>query len=109
MKSFDKKEIENGKLMAILAYVGLLALIPYLAEKENKYVQAHAKIGMNLMICELILYAASLIIVWIPILGLLVLSAASILCLVISVIGIVNACNGEVKELPIVESFKFIK
>ena len=45
---YDKKEIENGKVMAILAYLGILCLIPYFAEKDNKYVRFHAIQGLNL-------------------------------------------------------------
>lgn len=47
-KSFDKKEIESGKGMAILSYI--LPFIPYFAEKDNKYVRYHAVQGMNLLI-----------------------------------------------------------
>ena len=47
-KSFDKKEIESGKGMAVLAYI--IPLIPYFVEKENKFVKYHATQGMNLFI-----------------------------------------------------------
>ena len=53
-KSFNKKDIDSGKGMAILSYIGILALIPFLAEKKNKFVIYHAKQGMNLFICEII-------------------------------------------------------
>lgn len=102
---FSAKEKEDGKLMAILSYVGVLSLVPYLAEKDNKWVRYHAIQGVNLFIIEVILY----IIRMIPILGWIVGWLGSIVTLVISIIGIVNACNGETKELPIVGKIKFIK
>ena len=99
------KEKEDGKLMAILSYVGVLSLVPYLAEKDNKWVRYHAIQGVNLFIIEVIFYIIRVI----PILGWIVGWLGSIVTLVISIIGIVNACNGETKELPIVGKIKFIK
>ena len=102
---FSEKEKEDGKLMAILSYVGVLSLVPYLAEKDNKWVRYHAIQGVNLFIIEVILYIIRVI----PILGWIIGWLGSIVTLVISIIGIVNACNGEAKELPIVGKIKFIK
>ena len=53
---FSAKEKEDGKLMAILSYVGVLSLVPYLAEKDNKWVRYHAIQGVNLFIIEVIFY-----------------------------------------------------
>ena len=39
---FTKEEIDNGKGMAILSYIGILVLIPYFAEKNNKFVVFHS-------------------------------------------------------------------
>lgn len=102
---FSEKEKEDGKLMVILSYVGVLSLVPYLAEKDNKWVRYHAIQGVNLFIIEVILYIIRVI----PILGWIVGWLGSIVTLVISIIGIVNVCNGEAKELPIVGKIKFIK
>lgn len=102
---FSEKEKEDGKLMAILSYVGVLSLVPYLAEKDNKWVRYHAIQGVNLFIIEVILYIIRVI----PILGWIVGWLGSIVTLVISIIGIVNVCNSEAKELPIVGKIKFIK
>lgn len=102
---FSEKEKEDGKIMAILSYIGFLSLIPYLAEKDNKWVKYHAIQGVNLLIIEAILYAVKMI----PLLGWIVGWLGSIVTLVISIIGIINVCNGEAKELPIVGKIKFIK
>ena len=109
---FTKKEVDDGKVMAILAYIGILALIPYLAEKNNKFVICHAKIGMNLFLLEVIASVAlsvlGVTIVLLP-LTLLASPVIGIGSLVLSIIGIVNVCNGEAKELPVIEKFKIIK
>lgn len=34
---FDPRDIQNNKVMAILAYFGILVLIPIFAAKESKF------------------------------------------------------------------------
>ena len=70
---YDKKDIENGKLMSVLAYLGILCLIPYFADKDNKFVRYHAIQGLNLFFYSLIYSVAfaiiSLLLIFIPFLG----------------------------------------
>lgn len=110
---FDKKDIEAGKVMGILSYIGILALIPYFAEKDNKYVVYHAKQGLNLFICELICGIALSILnslIWrIWIISSLLETAYGLVAFVLSIMGIVNVCNGKAKELPVINKFKIIK
>ena len=116
---YKKEDIEEGKFLAVLSYIGVLALIPYFVEKKNPYVIDHAKIGMNLFLVEAIVgvglsvvasvCAITIILLWISIIIAILQWAFGIVSLIISVIGIINACNGEVKDLPIVGKYKFIK
>ena len=111
--SFDKKEIDDGKALAIISYIGFLAVVAYLVEKNNKFVIYHAKQGLNLFIVELIGAVA------IGILGMLAfffIGLVSIISFVfwacaisLSVIGIVNVFNGKAKELPLINKVKIIK
>ncbi len=102
---FSEKEKEDGKVMAILSYISLLSLIPYFTEKENKWVRFHAIQGVNLLIIE----AIFMVIGMIPLLGWVIKWIGNIIVIILSIIGIVNVCNGETKELPIVGGIKFIK
>ena len=120
---YSKEEIESGKLMALLSYIGLLALIPYFVEKENKYVRFHAIQGLNLLIVNLVISAASFvvalvatIIFLIPIIGwiigfllYLVIGLIPVGTLVIAILGVVYSLQGNAKELPVVNKIKFIK
>ena len=47
---YDKKDIEDNKLMGVLAYIGLLFLIPLFAAKESKFAQFHTNQGILLCI-----------------------------------------------------------
>jgi len=115
-KEFNKKEIESGKAMAILSYIGLLCLIPFFAEKNNKYVRFHAVQGLNILILGAIYGAAyavlSAILIFIPFIGIILLFALGILSYGFAALfiwGIVNACCNNAKELPIVNKIKIIK
>lgn len=47
---FDKADVEQNKVMAILAYFGILVLIPILAAKDSKFARFHANQGLLLCI-----------------------------------------------------------
>lgn len=117
-KKFTKKEIEEGKLMALISYIGILALIPYFADKTNKYVKYHALNGMNLFILELIVSASIGLIygVFAGINGWFVFSFIKIpfalvelFFVLISIVGIINVCNEEAKELPLIGKLRLIR
>ena len=114
--SFKKEDIESGKIMAILAYIGILCLIPFFAEKNNKYVVYHAKQGLNLFLIEVIasvavgFFSAVAAFLWFLLFFVGILSfAVSAGSFALSIIGIINVCNGKAKELPIINKFKLIK
>ena len=99
--------------MAILCYLGILVLIPYFSEKNNKYVLYHSKQGLNLFVYEII--AGVLIgiinsLLWrIWIITNLIDTLLGLAVFALSLIGIINVCNGKAKELPIINKFKIIK
>lgn len=105
---FTKEEAESGKVMAILAYLGLLCLIPFFAEKNNKFVQFHAKQGLNAVILFAIGGAISGILC-VVLIGIPLAFALYVFEIVLTVIGIIQACKGEAKELPLVSKMKIIK
>lgn len=45
---------DNRGIMIVLSYLGLLALIPLLVEKDDKEVQWHAKHGLVLTVAEVV-------------------------------------------------------
>lgn len=121
-KKFSKNEIENGKIMAILSYI--IPFIPYLIEKDNQFVIYHAKQGMNIFIINLIYSLASSIIntfltlmfknvfMLVNFNSLFIFLPITLIGICISVfyiIGIVNVCNGQAKEIPIINKIQIIK
>jgi len=91
-------------LMVVLAYFGILALIPFFAEKEDEFVQYHAKQGLLLAIIELVLF-----IVVLPLLGIIPLVGCVIMVLyiilpfvvlVFHILWMVKATKGERVNIP---------
>ena len=111
---------QQNTVMGILSYLSILCLIPLLTEKNDPYVQYHAKQGTNLFIIEAIVGIAGGILTGIlnfnPFIGGFLSGilgfATGVLSLcffVLSILGIVNACNGEMKPLPVIEKIQLIK
>ena len=103
--SFDPEDINKNKIFAILAYLGILVLVPIFAAKDSKFAKFHANQGLLLFIAEI----AGSVISIIPILGTLVSFVVSIACFALAIIGIINAAKGEAKELPVIGKYEILK
>lgn len=113
---FDKADVEQNKIMAVLAYISWLVLIPIFAAPNSKFARYHANQGLVLLISEAIYSVlfgtVSAILFFIhPILSAIwgILGIVSILFLILAIIGIVNVCNGKAKELPIIGKIRILK
>lgn len=116
----DAADAQNNKAMGVIAYLGILFLIPFFAAKESKFAQFHARQGLTLCIFEVAYCIAASIIrsilffmlpwsmfdIYNVISGLL--SLVGVFFLVVAIIGIVNAAKGECKELPLIGKIDFI-
>ncbi len=101
-KEFSADDIENNKMMAIFCYLGLLLVIPMLVSpaKDSPFVRFHLNQGLILLLA----YIASSILT-----AILVGVVGVIFCTVCMIMGIVNACTGKAKELPLIGRFRFLK
>jgi uncharacterized membrane protein len=104
-------ESPNRGIMIVLSYLGLLALIPLLVEKEDREVQWHAKHGLVLFVAEMIVFT----LLWIPTivldigcLGCATTGAYSLLTLavlILHVVAIVKGINGQRLIVPGITPF----
>ena len=110
---FDPQDIQNNKVMALLAYLWILFLVPLLAAPNSRFARYHANQGLVLFIFGAIAGVVAGIICVIPVIGLIIggiLSAAvSIFDLVLMILGIVNAANGQAKQLPLIGGITILK
>jgi uncharacterized membrane protein len=109
--SITEAEIQDGKTMAILAYI--IFLIPLFAARDKKFAMFHTEQVLVLIIVWVVIWIAF------TILSIIVskisstlgcgLSIISILIwvayLILWIMGIINAATGKVKELPIIGSY----
>ena len=124
--AFDPQDVEQNKVMGILAYVGILVLVPIFAARESRFARFHANQGLILLITEAAIGLASAVIGAffgllgvIPMIGLIfriirwtVLLACGFIelaCVLFIVLGIFNAAVGKAKELPVIGKFRILK
>ena len=103
--SGGKKDVEENKVYGILAYIGILFLVPLLAAPKSPFAKFHANQGCVLFIAGV----AVGVVAWIPIIGWLFGMVAWVGILVLAIMGIVSAANGEMKKLPIIGEIEIIK
>ncbi|MFO0599382.1 MAG: hypothetical protein U0228_29005 [Myxococcaceae bacterium] len=89
---------EQDKIMLVLAYLGILSLIPFLTVKDSEYVKWHAKQGLVLAVGGGIVM---MVLAFIPFVGLVncLLFPAFV---VLSIMAIMKALKGERWALPVV-------
>lgn len=113
---FAAEDIEKNKVMAVLAYLGILVLVPLFAAKESKFARFHTNQGLILFLCSIAFYVVYNILAAIIFaiswkLGFIVtvIGLVGIVFLVLAIIGIINAANGRAKELPVIGKYKLLK
>lgn len=94
----EDQEIQDGKIFAVLAYIGILCLLPLLLKKDNKFALHHGKQGLVIFIGEV----AIGIVAWIPLLGWMLALVGSCTFLILSIIGIIQALAGVYWKCPVV-------
>jgi uncharacterized membrane protein len=94
--------LEKSTLMAALAYLGILIVIPFLTEDyKDPFVKFHIKQGVVLIVFGIIGFFVSVI----PVLGWLIGWLFWLAALILLVIGVMNAVSGNEKELPVIGHF----
>jgi uncharacterized membrane protein len=110
------REVEEGKVCAILSYL-LVGIIWYFADekmKKNNFAKFHAKQGLVLLIAAIaysILLGIIFGIIFTPLFfmggwGLFwIFRLLYYVPLIFTIIGIINSANGNERELPIIGKF----
>ncbi len=94
---------ETNKMICALAYI--LFFVPLIADSENSEYRFHANQGLILFLAGIILTFVGMI----PFIGWVLAPIFGIAILVFAIMGIVNALNGNMKELPLIGKFQLIK
>lgn len=109
---YDPKDIQDNKVMAILSYIGFLFLIPLLAAPQSKFARFHVNQGMILFLLGYCVSAVFNILGAIPFIGILFSIIGwlfAVATLVFMILGIINASQGQAKELPVIGKIRLMK
>lgn len=105
--SFAPDDVRENKAFAVLAYLGILVIVPIIAARKSPYARFHANQGLVLFLASVIVQTVLSVLAGVFsvirlgfIFGILsFLVAVVVLALIIT--GIINAVNGRRKALPI--------
>ena len=120
---FSKEDIEQNKVMSVLAYFGFLVIVPIVAAKNSPFARFHSNQGLVLflgmiawIIADSIASAILRAILWkglglwsIYSLCTTVLDICYLVFTILAIIGIINALNGRAKDLPLIGKFRILK
>jgi uncharacterized membrane protein len=109
--SITEAEIQDGKLMAILAYI--IFLVPLLAARDKKFAMFHTEQALALIIAWVVIY------IGFTILSIILSKISSALScgmgivsiliwvgyLVLWIMGLINAAQGKLKEIPVIGAY----
>ena len=110
-------EGQMKKGMAILAYFGILVLIPLLAAKQDPFARYHTNQGLVLFLVSVISSVLSNVLTTLLIdissTAVLIISGVfgilALVWFVFSIIGIVHAAKGQTKPLPLIGGIRLLK
>ena len=108
----DAEDIEQNKVFAILAYLGILFLVPLLAAPNSRFARYHANQGIVLFLATVVVTGVFYILGHIPVLGRVIGFVGYFVWLVafvLMVLGIVNAANGKCQPLPVLGGVQLLK
>lgn len=107
-KAKNSSVSQNDVVFSVLAYIGILFIVPLIAAKDSKFAMYHANQGLVLFLAEIVAgLAASILSV--ALIGFLLMPLLWIVGIILSIIGIMNAANKQMKPLPVIGGITLIK
>ncbi len=100
---------KGNKLLAAISYVWILCIVTILCAKDDAFARYHANQGLVLLIANIAAGVVGAILAFIPVVGMIISYAISIVLFVFMILGIVNAVKGEMKPLPLIGGISIIK
>lgn len=104
IKDPRQKDIEDNKLFAAIAYLGILAFIPLLLKKDSPFAQHHGRQGLALFFVWIAWGIIGFILSLVPSLGALI-SLGYLALVVLMAVGFSKAWKGELWQLPAIGEY----
>jgi uncharacterized membrane protein len=96
----DPMDVEQNKIMAVLAYLVCLTVVPLFLAKESPYARFHTNQGLVLLFGWTLTYFVQMIAH-----GFFITFATGgiqLCLLVLALLGILNAAQGKMQRLPVI-------
>jgi len=112
----DAEDAEKNKIFGILAYLGILCLVPIVAASDSPFAKYHANQGLVLFLLEItisiVLFVINIVLAMLPgglgflsaIFGLVWLAPLALL-----IMGVINAAAGKCVPLYVIGGIKLLK
>ena len=104
----DRSDVEANKVFGIIAYLGIFVFISIFAAPKSSFARFHSNQGLVLFIANVLLSLLSeaMRFIW---MGGMVVSLGRIFCLILMIVGLISAAQGQTRELPIIGKIKLLK
>lgn len=114
---FDPEDVRSNRVMAILAYLGILVLVPLFAAPGSRFARFHTNQGLVLFLAAVVWGLFSGLVkrifsaVWWPISTAVgwALNILTLVFVVYIILGIIHAARGEAKRLPFIGGINLLK
>ncbi len=92
------QEVFEGKVWAIMSYIGPLCFWALVKARENPFALFHAKQGLVIFLVQFVLW----VFMFLPLIGPALFSIGSFILGIMSLLGLFNALNGNYYKLPFI-------
>ena len=98
------KDTQENRVLALFCYLSMAVILPLVAQPNSAFIRYHANQGIVLILFTLCASVVSII----PILGWIVTGVCYIFAFICTIIGIVHACKGQKKPLPLIGKYTIL-
>lgn len=94
----EQDKPSGTKIFALVSYLGVLCLVPLVLNRKEEFVRFHARQGLILWMWEVLAIFA----LFIPVLGHLFFTVSFFICIVFSVIGMLQVVANKSWKFPVI-------
>lgn len=98
------QDTKDNRVLALFCYLSMAVILPLVAQPNSAFIRYHANQGIVLILFSLCATVVNII----PILGWIVSGICYIFAFICTIIGIVHACKGEKKPLPLIGKYTIL-
>jgi uncharacterized membrane protein len=107
--TFTAEEVKKNQIFCVLAYLGILFFVPFVADKNSAYAKFHANQGFAFFLANIAISVIRVILAFIPVLGAVVGWLLSVVFFVAMILLMVCAYKGMAVRIPVIGTLEIFK